>query len=218
MDVSEILKLLATLSIGLDDPSDSDKVVFMQFINLCYFELLQTTLSQSPLATINHETLDCTDGDCAFTSTPIFIPKVVYDIASNTPLIGTTYDAVISKDPGLTNTEGTAQEWYYSGGIISVYPLVTSIVADGNGIGIRYIEQPAPLTENSESSEILIPYMYQQVLADGASYYLFQSETGFKDQTKMASAMTRWEDGKRKLFAYMKNVSGKKYFSTYSPV
>jgi len=218
MDVSQILKLLATLSIGLDDPTDSDIVVFMQFINLCYFELLQSTIAQNPLISVTHETLDCTDGDCEPTATPIFIPKVVYDVASNEALSGTTFDEVIKNDPGFTNTNGVAQEWFYSGGIISVYPVVTSLVADGNGIGIRYIPQPAPLTVNSLSSDILIPYMYQQVLADGASYYLFQSETGFKDQTKMQASMARWMEGKQKLFAYMKNVSGKKTFSTYSPV
>ena len=218
MDVSQILKLLATLSIGLDDPTDSDKVVFMQFINLCYFELLQETIAQNPLVPVINDFLDCTDGDCEPTSTPIFIPKVVYDIASNQPLTGTTFDEVIKKDPGFTNTDGLAQEWFYSGGIISIYPVVTSLVADGNGIGIRYIEQPAPLTANSLSADILIPYMYQQVLADGASYYLFQSETGFKDQLKMQASMARWMEGKQKLFSYMKNISGKKTFSTYSPV
>lgn len=217
MDVSEILKLLATLSIGLDDPQDSDIVVFMRYINLCYFELLQSTISQNPLVPIVNESLDCEDGDLAPTSSPIFIPKVIYSISSNRPMTGTTFEEVIAKDPGLTKT-GEASQWYYSSGTVTVYPLATSYVADGGGFGIRYIPQPAPLTKNSVSSDILIPYMYQQVLADGASYYLFQSETGFKDQAKMQSSMARWMEGKQKLFAYMKNISGKKNLSTYSPI
>jgi hypothetical protein len=60
--------------------------------------------------------------------------------------------------------------------------------------------------------------LYHQVLVDGASYYLFQSETGFKDQIKMQSAMMRWEENKKKLFSYMKNISGQKILSTYSPI
>lgn len=217
MDVSQILKLLATLSIGLDDPTESDVIVFMQYINLCYFELLQETISQNPLVAVLNESLDCNDGNLDATANPIFIPKSIYKIATNTPMSGTTYDDVIKKDPGLIK-KGEPQEWYYSGGVISVYPKTTSLVNAGGGFGVRYIAQPQPLLATSPSSSILIPTLYQQVLADGASYYLFQSETGFKDQLKMQAAMARWQEGKQKLFAYMKNISGKKYFSTYSPV
>lgn len=218
MDVSDILSLLATLSIGLDDPQDSDKAVFMRYINLCYFELLQSTLTQNPQVPITSEELDCIDGAVERTMQPIFIPKVVYDIASNLPLIGTTFDEVVQKDPGLTNNTGTALKWYYASGGINIYPNITSLKNQSGGIGIRYIKQPNPLTKDSPSKDILIPTIYQQVLADGAAYYLFQSETGFKDQVKMAAAMARWEQGKQNIFAYMKNIGGKKYFSTYSPV
>ena len=217
MDVSEILKLLATLSIGLDDPTESDIVVFMQYINLCYFELLQSTISESPLVVKLNEQLDCTNGALSPTSQTIFIPKSVYNITSNVPLIGTLEEDVLKIDPGVIKT-GTPQEWYYANGVINVYPLATSLVSAGGGFGVRYIAQPARLTESSLTSDILIPTLYQQVLADGASYYLFQSESGFKDQVKMQSAMARWEKGKRDIFAYMKNISGKKHFSTYSPV
>jgi hypothetical protein len=217
MDVADILRLLATLSIGLDDPSDSDIVVFMRYLNYCYFELLQDVLTQSPLVTIINESLDCNNGNLDSTSQPLFIPKAVYDISRNLPLTGTTFDDVIKKDPGITKT-GQAQEWYYSSSVINVYPKVTSLVSGGKGFGVWYIAQPLPLQATSSSSDILIPAMYQQILADGAAYHLFQSETGFKDQLKMQAAMARWQTGKQKLFAYMKNISGKKYFSTYSPV
>jgi hypothetical protein len=217
MDVSEILKLLATLSIGLDDPDDGDTVVFMKYINLCYFELLQVVLTESPIVVKLHEQLDCTNGVLSPTSQPIFIPKAVYNIANNVPMLGTTEEDILKFDPAIKKT-GNPQEWYYANGVINTYPLSTSTVITGGGFGIRYIAQPKPLTSLSLSSDILIPTMYQQVLADGASYYVFQSETGFKDQTKMMDAKMRWEDGKKKLFSYMKNISGKKHYSTYSPV
>jgi len=222
MDVSEILKLLATLSIGLDDidvtnPYDSDVIVFMRFINLAYFELLQATISESPLVVKLNEQLDCTNGALSSTSRNIFIPKHVYNIASNSSLSGTLEDDVLKQDPGLTKT-GTPQQWYYANGVLNVYPLSTSLIADGGGFGVRYISEPSPLVYNSQSTDILIPSLFQNVLADGASYYVFQSETGFKDQNKMLAAQVRWENGKKKLFSYMKNISGKKYLSTYSPV
>ncbi len=222
MDVSEILKLLATLSIGLDDidvtnPNDGDVIVFMRYINLCYFELLQATIAQSPFIVKLNEQLDCTDGVLSPTSRSLFIPKCVYNIASNVPLTATLEEDVLKEDPGLTKT-GTPFEWYQANGVLNVYPLATSLIAQGGGFGVRYISQPPALNYNSPSTDILIPPLYQQVLADGASYYLFQSEAGFKDQVKMQAAMARWETGKQKLFAYMKNNSGKKLLSTYSPV
>jgi hypothetical protein len=222
MNVSEILNLLATLSIGLDDidvtnPNDSDVVVFMRFINLAYFELLQATISESPIVVNLNEQLDCTNGVLAATAAPIFIPKVIYNISTNYPLLGALEEDILKVDPGLKIT-GTPQKWYQANGVINVYPLTTSLVNAGGGFGIRYIPQPFPLLYNSPSSDILIPSLYQQILADGASYYVFQSETGFKDQNKMLSAQARWEDGKKKLFSYMKNISGKKILSTYSPI
>lgn len=222
MDVSAILRLLATLSIGLDDidvdnPMDGDVIVFMQYINLCYFELLQATLSESPLVVKLNEVVDCNNGILSSTSQPIFIPKSVYSVSSNIPLTGTLEEDILKIDPSVKQT-GIPQQWYYANGVINVYPITTSLIINSGGFGVRYIPQPKLLTNTSLSSDILIPPMYHQVLADGASYYLFQSETGFKDQLKMQSAMARWEIGKRKIFSYMKNISGKKYFSTYSPV
>lgn len=217
MDVSKILSLLATLSIGLDDPDDGDTLVFMKYINLAYFELLQSVLTESPTVVKLHEQLDCTNGVLSAASQSIFIPKVVYDIATNVPMSGTTEEDILKFDPAIIKT-GNPQKWYYANGVINTYPLSTSSVDAGGGFGIRYIAQPAPLTASSVSSDILIPTSYQQILADGASYYVFQSETGFKDQNKMLAAQAKWENGKKILFSYMKNISGKKHYSTYCPV
>jgi hypothetical protein len=224
MDVKEILKLLATLSIGLDDidvESDNpslDVIVFMRYINQAYTEILQSTLAESPFVRKRKESVNCNDGDCDATEETIFLPITVYDVESNSPLLKTTYEEILKIDPGFTKEGVIPEKWFYWNGIISVYPIVTSLLADGKGIGVAYIPQPDLLTKDSESADIAIPAMYQSLLVDGASYYLFQSETGFKDQLKMQAAMKRWEDGKQKLFAYMKNFSGKQYYSTYSAV
>lgn len=217
MDVKEILKLLATLSIGLDEPQDTDIDVFMQYINLCYFEILQETLAQNPFVQTNHEQIDCNSGIVGATSSPIFILLSIYDIGKNFQLTGTTFDEVEGKDPGLLST-GSPEKWYLYNGVINIYPIATTLVSDGGGIGVKYIKRPSSLTPNSTSSDILIPELYQQVLAHGAAYYVFQSETGFKDQTKMQLAADKWERGKTKLFSYMKNISGRKIYSTYSVV
>jgi hypothetical protein len=303
MDVSQILNLLATLSIGLDDPSDSDKAIYLTYINVAYTELLQETLSQNPFVPIVTDTLiPTTNGQITlsqFTETP-FVFKTVYDAASNRPLTATNIQAIQKKDPGFTGT-GLPKEWYFSGGALNIYPAIgsffnttsnvsfvfvgstsfTMLISDNSiisnffvgqnlqlsinatiynlqiaqggintsvpnqitftvtgdvipafdgsntvslayasfsNIGITYIAQPSLLTLASVSEDIMIPALYQYILADGAAYYVFQSETGFRDQQKMQTSLMRWELGKQKLFAYLKNFGGQKYYSTYSPV
>lgn len=217
MDVSEIITLLARLSIGLDKPDDEETVIYLQFINLAYFELLMATLNQSPTVVKLNERLDCTNGILSNTSQEIFIPKGVYDIKTNRPLLGTSEEDVLKNDPALVKT-GSPQTWYYANGVLNTYPLSTSLVIKGGGIGVRYIAKPPLLTALSQSADILIPSMYHQILVDGASYYVFQSEPGFKGENQMMSARVKWEDGKKKLFSYMENISGKKHLSTFSYV
>lgn len=300
MNVSDIIALLGSLSIGLDDPSDSDIAVYLKYLNIAYTEILQETIAQSSQVRIVTDTLiPFSNGEILegqFSQTP-FVFKMVYDVTSNTPLSRTTLDAVQSRDPGFQRS-GTPREWYSSSGSLWVYPSLgnsftgisgisftyisgnaftintssdlsgsffvnqnlqlvvngttyalqvvsmdTSIpnqitftvtgdtipvfssldsvslnAASFSNIGITYIPQPALLDINTTSGEISMPTLYQYILADGAAYYVFQSETGFKDQSKMMECKARWEKGKRDLFSYYKNFGGKQFFSTYSAV
>lgn len=300
MDVSQILQLLGTLSIGLDQPSDSDIVVYLLYLNIAYSEILQETLTQNPNVPILTDTLiPASNGSISmiqFSQNP-FIIKTVYDAGSNITLRPTNLQAIQEKDPQFLSSSAPSQ-WYMSGGNVNIYPYPTynntpsinsfvwisatsftinisdnSIVADFfigqtlqlsintvvytvqiavidvsvlnqitftvtgtsipaftgadaiflsyasfSNIGITYIPQPALLTQLTLSANILIPSLYQYILADGAAYYVFQSETGFKDQTKMQTSYTRWMEGKQRLFAYLRNQGGQKYYSTYSPV
>jgi len=214
MDVSQILNLLGSLSIGLDDPSESDIDVYINYLNIAYRELLQETIIQNPNVPILTEVVVSTELDGVLpgllTQDP-FIIKTVFDSDRNVPLKPTNLDAIQRTDPGITKT-GLPSQWYYSSGSINLYPKFA-----GN-IGVTYIAQPALLDVNTISANILIPRMYQYILADGAAYYVFQSETGFKDQMKMAACSDRWQKGKRDLFSYYKNLGGQKFYSTYSAV
>lgn len=211
MDVSELLTLMSTLSIGLDEPTDSDIPVFLRFLNLAYFEILQETLVQNPNVPLITELLDCVDGAVPVTAAIPFNFKCVWDHARNIPLTPTNLETIQKTDPAVSQA-GTPENWYLSGGSVNVYPLFTG------KIGVRYIAEPEYLKHRTLSEDILIPKTYQLVLADGAAYYMFQSETGFKDATKMDMAMRKWVEGKRNVLLYFKNLGGKQYYSTYSVV
>lgn len=212
MNVSDLITLLATLSIGLDQPSDSDIPIYLTYLNLAYFELLQGTLVQNPNVPIITETLNCTNGVLAQTQYSIFIIRRIWNPVSNRPLTRTNRDKVEENDPGYIVQGTNPQQWFYDSGQVNIYPIFTG------QLGIRYMQTPNALKITNSSNEILIPTIFQQILADGAAYYLFQQETGFKDALKMAESKRRWEEGKIKLFNYLKSLGGQNSYSNFSPV
>jgi hypothetical protein len=84
-------------------------------------------------------------------------------------------------------------------------------------INIWYVPQPIPLTEQTPEEDIPYPFAYHPVLVDGALYYLFCEEGGFKNLQKAQDAQRRWEVGQTRLLAYLYNSSGQ-LFSTFSSV
>jgi hypothetical protein len=82
---------------------------------------------------------------------------------------------------------------------------------------VWYIPQPPAFTEATEEKDIPYPIAYHPVLVDGALYYLFQEEGGFKSSRRENEAKARWETGKSKLLSYLHNSSGQT-FSTFSSV
>lgn len=212
MNVKEIITLLSTLSIGLDDPSESDTVVFLRYLNLAYFELLRSTILKNPIYPKTRETLVCTNGVLSPTSNNIYSIRRVYVPDSNKFLNETNFDYISKIDPALLYTSTTPELYYYNSGNVNIYPIYT-----GN-IGIVYCSNPSSLNINSLSSDIYIPELYHSVLIDGASYYLFQSETGFKNEIKMQESLNKWKEGKTLLSEYLVTLGGQKYYSTYSSV
>lgn len=212
MNVKEIITLLSSLSIGLDEPTESDTTIFLRYLNLAYFELLRSTILKNPVYPKIRETLACTDGILDPTANSIYSIRIVYVSDSNTPLKETNFDYISKIDPSLSKTSTAPDFYYYDSGNVNIYPLYT-----GN-IGIVYCSNPNNLNINSLSSDIYIPEIYHSVLVDGASYYLFQSETGFKNEIKMQEAFNRWKDGRTLLSEYLTALGGQKYFSTYSSV
>lgn len=212
MNVKEIITLVSSLSIGLDEPTASDTVIFLRYLNLAYFELLRLTILKNPVYPKVRETLQCTNGILDPTSSSIFSIRSIYLPDSNTQLTGTNFDYISSIDPNLSQVATSPQFYYYDSGNLNTYPLFT-----GN-VGIVYCANPLTLNINSLSYDIYLPEIYHSVLVDGTSYYLFQSETGFKNTMKEQQSLGRWNDGKTNLNAYLISLGGQKHYSTYSPV
>ncbi len=82
---------------------------------------------------------------------------------------------------------------------------------------VVFVPQPKFLKAETPEDDIPYPLAYHPVLVDGALYYLFQEEGGFKSPQKAQAAEQRWEIGKTRLISYLYQASGSS-FSTFSSV
>lgn len=216
MLVGEILNLVAELSIGLDSPTADDIPIFLNYLNLAHFELFSQTATVNPIVNIQRDVLAVTDGVVDPLTHDVFSFRSVYRADLNVQIHPTSIDKIIERDPSNITT-GDPSFWYYSNGRLNVWPLFTQ-GTDIGGIGVLYNTQPAPLGQNDDLSDYY-PIGFHPLLVEGTCYYLFQSETGFKNDAKMNRSYKRWKDGKTILYNYLITLgSGKTFRSTYSRI
>jgi hypothetical protein len=215
MLVGEIIDLIAKLSIGLDSPTVDDRSIYLSYLNLAHFELYKKVAAVNTRIAIQRDILNVTNGVVDPLTKDMFNIRSVYRNDINFQLKPYSFDKIQTRDPSLIYT-GQPTYWYYINNQLTVWPLFTQTVENG-GIGVVYDLQPLPfdLDDNSDLS-IYYPVPYHPVLIDGASYYMFQSETGFRTESKMNSMMTRWETGKNNLYNYLRVSGGKSTYSTYN--
>lgn len=215
MLVGEILNLVAQLSIGLDSPTADDQTIFLGYLNLAHFELYKKVASVNTGTPIQRDLLAVTDGLVDPLTQPMFNIRSVYRKDRNIQLCPYSFDLIQQKDPALITT-GEPRYWYYINNAVNLWPLFTQTVEEG-GIGVVYDMQPFPfdLAGNSDLSTYY-PLAYHPLLVDGTCYYTFQSETGFRNESKMNMMQARWELGKVNLYNYLMMSGGKNLYSTYS--
>jgi hypothetical protein len=109
--------------------------------------------------------------------------------------------------------QGAPCAYFIQKNILTFVPPQTAPVS----VSVWYIPQPSTLTEAMEEEDIPYPVAWHAALADGALYYLFQEEGGFKSASKELEARKRWESGKSKLLSYLYSSSGQT-FSTFSSI
>lgn len=211
MTVDEIVRNIALLGSGLDKPTLEDNAIFLKYINLAHLELSRKTLLCNPKLTRTNEVKNCVNGVVEPLDNDPFMVTNVYLVSQNVNLDPILVENVLSRDPGITEV-GVPSYWYYFNNAINTFPRFTGTV------GVWYGNQPIVITKNTLESEIPYPYTYHSVLIDGACYYLFQGESGFKDAGKMNESMARWKLGMTQLLSHLNAFSGKNIASTFSPV
>jgi hypothetical protein len=219
MRISELLTLMGNLSVGNDNITSTERAIFMQYLNLAHLELYQETANfnrdliraEPSMENLAHEE----QARLAATNTvklsrmPYLIISV-YNLLTRQKLPRLSLEEVIEIDPGLSG-KGTPTAYFVQKDTIRFVP------AQGVAMPVIvwYVPQPQTLTETTEEGDVPYPVAYHPILVDGALYYLFQEEGGFKNTHRELEARERWKTGKSRLLSYLHSSSGQS-FSTFS--
>ena len=212
MIVASLLTLMGHLSLGNDNIGAAERSIFLHYLNLAHFELYQVT------ATFNQdlivfETLTNVQGENTVTlARSPYALQSVYDQTHQKKLTRISLADLLKKDPAFKAT-GHPLQYFLQSRVIHFHPLQTAVMS----VKVGYVPQPVPLTEQTEEKDIPYPLAYHPVLVDGALYYLFQEEGGFKNAQKATEAERRWDTGRSRLLSYLYNASGET-LSTFSSV
>jgi hypothetical protein len=212
MEVSTLLNLMGNLSLGNDNITEVERGIFLQYLNLAHLELYQVT------ANFNQDLLVQVTLANQVGSNQVQLPETpylvnhVYDLTHHRQLRRISLSDAITKDPAFT-ANGNPTQYFVQRDVLEFIPTQTAITS----INLWYVPQPIPLTEQTPEEDIPYPFAYHPVLVDGALYYLFCEEGGFKNLQKAQDAQRRWEVGQTRLLAYLYNSSGQ-LFSTFSSV
>ena len=212
MQVAALLNLMGNLSLGNDNITAVERAIFLQYLSLANLELYQIT------ANFNQDLLVQVTLANQVNSNQVQLPEIpylvssVYDLTHKRQLRRISLTDAITKDLAFT-ANGNPTQYFVKRDVLEFVPMQTAITS----INVWYVPQPITLTEQTPEQDIPYPLAYHPVLVDGALYYLFQEEGGFKNLQKAQAAQARWEVGQTRLLAYLYNSSGQ-LFSTFSTV
>jgi hypothetical protein len=212
MEVSTLLSLMGNLSLGNDNITAVERGVFLQYLNLAHLELYQVTANFNQDLLVQVTLANQVDSNQVQLPETPYLVNSVYDLTHQRQLRRISLTDAIPKDPAST-AKGNPIQYFVQKDLLQFVPTQTAITS----INVWYVPQPITLTEQTPEQDIPYPLAYHPVLVDGALYYLFQEEGGFKNLQKAQAAQARWEVGQTRLLAYLYNSSGQ-LFSTFSTV
>ena len=212
MEVQKLLTLMGNLSLGNDNITEVERAIFLQYLNLAHLELYQVTANFNQNLLIQETVANQAGLNYAQLSGTPYLVNSVYDLTHQRHLRRISLTDAIEHDSAFVST-GKPCQYFVRQDMIRFVPVQTAVTS----IKVWYVPQPITLTEQTPEQDIPYPMAYHPVLVDGALYYLFQEEGGFKNLQKSTDAQRRWEVGQTRLLAYLYNSSGTS-FSTFSSV
>ena len=203
---------MSVQGVGIDTLSDSDKIIYLQHLNQAHYELYNHTAALNDDLIINEaKSTTANVNNINLSQRPLSINKIYVDDCA-TPL--TEKQKMDFVDFTKKSTAGYPCVFTWQVKKVSIHPIVKDITYD---LDIWYTPQYVDLDEDTPEDDIPYPPLFHYVLLDGALYYLFQDEGGFKNSDKVVSQMAKWEKGKQDLYSYLFHKTGE-IVSTFSNV
>jgi hypothetical protein len=192
MNVSEIVQLIANQGLGNDTPTLADQTIYLRYLNMAHKELYRAVKILDPARASVNADIIITNGAGDLPANIMRLTSAINEDRGR-KLAQKTLDWIEDNDP-LVEQTGDPAYWYFGdGNRIFTYPRTT------HDLRIRYIPQAQNFTLETLEAAIPYPIEHHPILVDGALYYLFQSEGGFKSGTKAAGAQVKWLRGKAAL-------------------
>lgn len=199
MNVSDMMDIMKTLGIGEVYSDDDSKRIALSFLNLANDQLYAETANINSGIFVNESALVSVPGQnyVTLTQTPFSISRV-FPVGTTCQLKGMSvldfadyqFNNISSSDPiNYTNIGTSLMFWPY-------------VAANPYTLNVWYTPERTMLDETTTESKIPYPPSYHRVLVDGALYYLFQDESGFKNPKKENEALSRWDKGRMDLKSY----------------
>lgn len=199
MNVSDMINVMKTLGIGQVYGDDETNQIFLTFLNLANDQLYSETANINSGILVNEPALVSVinQNSVTLTKTPFSISRV-FPVGKKNALDGKS--VLDFADYQFANSDSNDPSVYTSiGKNLMFWPFVNDISYTMN---VWYAPERTMLDLTTQESGIPYPASYQRVLVDGALYYLFQDESGFKNPKKENSAMERWDKGRMDLKSY----------------
>lgn len=212
MNVAEMMSLMRTLGIGASYEDDYSKKTALKYLNLANDEIYRETAGLNS-DILTNDILNSTLGNSSVTlaQTPFLIAEVFVQGQSNS-LTGMSALAFAKYQFEHSNFVGNPLIYYKKANTINFFPIQSTLTYN---LSIWYAPERTVLEENTTEADIPYPLSYHSVLVDCALYYLFQDESGFRNQQKENEALRRATKTKNDLISYFKSAN-RQIISTFS--
>jgi len=210
VNVREMIESMKYLGIGEVYTDEESERISLSYLNLANEQLYRET------ANLNDDILEDVTIISVAGNTSVELPKIPFLISE---IYRNGYDyqmeefskSNFDKYKRQNLLSGNPIIYTSKGSTINFYPIIAEASYTFN---VSYIPKITRLLISTPEIDVPYPAEYHSVLVDGALYYLFQDESGFKNISKENEAKIRWSNGKAALQSYLYGKN-KKQINTF---
>jgi hypothetical protein len=204
VNVSDILDVMASFSIGSTHVTPQQRSLHLKYLNVAYEELYRETALVNEGVSSLFVFKDAYEGHNGITlNEDAMMVSSVFDFSNRQELAKqTTANALKAYEgcSGHLHAFSAVLDAFVPQFQVFLYPAPVKA-----HVLITWIKNIIPLQEITKSSELPYPADFHSILVDGGLWYVFQEEGGFKDSLKAKESKRRWEKGKQNLTAFLFN-------------